>query len=111
MTLKQIENVMHWKKPAYQVRYEKGINEYTLYRRMLIAGAKNATYGMRKEIDELRMLRAFIPQEPGYEGMPNYLWRKSIKPTLKVRLRQGQDSLMQNYLVKAKQQIQKEKVG
>jgi hypothetical protein len=111
MTLKQIENVMHWKKPAYQVRYEKGINEYALYRRMLIAGAKNATYGMCKEIDELIMLKAFIPKEPGYEGMPNYLWRKSIKPTLKVRLRQVQDSLMQNYMVKAKQQIQKERVG
>lgn len=111
MTLKQIENVMHWKQPAYQVRYEKGINEYALYRRMLIAGAKNATYGMQKEIEELIMLKAFIPKEPGYEGMPNYLWRKSIKPTLKVRLRQVQDALMQNYMVKAKQQIQKERGG
>lgn len=111
MTLKQIEDVMHWKSPAYRVKYEKGLSEYALYRRMLIAGAKNATYGMQKEIDELRMLRAFIPNEPGYEGMPNFLWRKSIKPTLKARLRQVQDTLMQVYLNSAKKQLVKEKVG
>lgn len=111
MTLEQIRGAMRWR-GAYPVVYVKGESEYRTYRRMLVAGAKSATASAWQELDELRYMRQMhLGEGEGAIGLGNFLWGESIKPTLKKRLRMVQDDLMKGYLVNAKQQILKEKVG
>ena len=80
---------------------------------MLVAGAKSATYGMREELNELGYLKNMkVGVGDGNKGgLAKFLWRESVKPTLKARLRMVQDDLMQGYVANAKQQLIKEKVG
>ena len=107
MTLEQIAGRMKWRscQNAGCVGYRPGENEYSLYRRMIVAGAKRATASMEQELIDLEGM------EQG--GLRSFLWRESVKPTLKKRLRMVQEDLMQGYLVDAKRQLskKKEKVG
>lgn len=99
MTLQRIEAVMEWRscRRAGAIEYRAGENEYSLYRRMIVAGAKCAVNGMYYEIQDVKEI------EDG--NLRKFLWEESVKPTLKKRLRMVQDDLMQGYLKDAKRQI------
>jgi hypothetical protein len=111
MTLTQIGERMEWRRWS-SVNWRAGESEYKTYRRMLVAGSHCALHSMYRELNDLKYWRDMkLGEGEGAIGLANFLWRESVKPTLKKRLRIVQDDLMQNYLASAKRQLLKGKVG
>lgn len=111
MTLSQIGERVEWRR-SFSVEWKRGRSEGETYRKMVVAGSHCAMESMREEIGELGYMRNMkLGEGDGAIGLANFLWRESVKPVLKTRLRMVQDDLMVAYLNSARKYVLKEKVG